>query len=433
MRVVIAGRSDDQPPAQLRRLERCHVPPLRTTPPRARDASMSDDELQLEGNSSDSDSDALQLEGNNSDADSEGNLRLEGNQSDAASEELQLEDNVFDNRSDSDSDDTLGWKNMLPSPATSLNNSITCLSLDDVEELTQPPTLPPLPGDEAAPQLGGALPPQRAAGNAGTALMQMVGVVGSHRPAKQPIVDELAREGSTLEEGLHPSKHPHVLDLCHKLMVFHTSRLLADATWCEAYAKAVESLVARARSCGVSTPRVCVLGLGSAVPALAAARAGAEVVWVERVARFVDVMARLAAANGVGASVRVARVTEWSELVEQGQGQGQYRQGQHAEANTLLQPQSFDAVISEEVDDSLLAEGIVDLARLARATLLKPLTTSTPPAVAVPPLISRCTAPAFCPCRATLKCMLLSVRTTQVSGFDLRGFNAFAVSAQGSN
>ena len=222
-------------------------------------SSSSDDELQLEGNS---DAESLQLEGNSdaeellledNDESDDLSLQLENNELEQQDEEdgedleLQVNDHTGasedkDGGAESDSsDDTLGWKRLLPARTTVLEGDADhATDIEDVEALTQPPDLPPLPADES---LDRALPQKRAAANPGTALMQVVGVVGSHRPPKTPMVDELAREGSTLEEGLHPSKHSHVLDLCHRTMVFHTSRLLADSRWCDAYARAAEAHV----------------------------------------------------------------------------------------------------------------------------------------------------------------------------------------------
>lgn len=50
--------------------------------------------------------------------------------------------------------------------------------------LSDPPLLPDAPSSASAP---GALPPARASRNAGTTLMQELGVVGSHRPTKRPL------------------------------------------------------------------------------------------------------------------------------------------------------------------------------------------------------------------------------------------------------
>merc|ERR1712185_37922 len=101
--------------------------------------------------------------------------------------------------------------------------------------LAQPPELPEIP---EMPDAAGALPAARASRNRGTTHMQVLGVFGSHRPPKPPIIEELAREGSTPEDGLISSRVARVLGLCHDLIKFHTARLLADPTWCRAFAAA---------------------------------------------------------------------------------------------------------------------------------------------------------------------------------------------------
>lgn len=127
-----------------------------------------------------------------------------------------------------------------------------------------------------------------------------------------------------------PCHAPHPrYGLCHTLAKFHTARLLADSAWCAAFAAAAahcarhgaaasppaSSVVASADGSGggVGTARVCVLGLGSGVPALAAARVGAEVLWVERVERLAEVARRLVTANGLEGRVTVARCREWED------------------------------------------------------------------------------------------------------------------------
>ena len=115
----------------------------------------------------------------------------------------------------------------------------------------------------------------------------------------------------------------HVLGLCHKLAVFHTSRLLTDHTWCARYAAAarhcatcgVASGIAGATA-GLPASRVCVIGMGSGVPALAAARAGARVLWIERVERLAACASRLARANNLAHAITVVRCRDWSELGE---------------------------------------------------------------------------------------------------------------------
>ena len=333
--------------------------------------SDSSDGLELEDNEDESDS--LQLEENADDDE----LHLEGNDDEEA---LFLEDNGMDEialgeNADEEEDDSLQLEE---------NTGDTVDHL--IAQLTDPPVLPPLPGEE----LQAHLPAQRAPGNRGTAHMQHVGVVGSHRPSKAPLCDELAHNGSTDEEGVPRSRWSSVLGMCHQLMVFHTSRLLADDTWCRAFATAAEHIATS--SSGASPARICVLGLGSGVPALTAARAGAQVVWLERVERLAQIARQLVESNGLSARVHVSCASEWEAAVSTAGG-GSRR---------------FDAVFTEEFDDGLLGEGALALAELARRSLLTP------------------SRGVFAPSRVTMVAMLLSVRTTSVSGFDLRGFNAFA-------
>ena len=67
---------------------------------------------------------------------------------------------------------------------------------------------------------------------------------------------------------------------------------------------------------------------------------------------------------------------------------------------------SFDAVITEEVGDDLLADGVLRLARHAHTHLLRP-------------------GGAFVPARARVYGALASMRIGEIAGFDLSAFNAF--------
>ena len=69
----------------------------------------------------------------------------------------------------------------------------------------------------------------------------------------------------------------------------------------------------------------------------------------------------------------------------------------------------LDLVVTEELGDDPLSDGLLPLARCARAHLLRP-------------------HGLFSPRRVRIVGVLASVRTTRVSGFDLRAFNAFRVS-----
>ena len=146
--------------------------------------------------------------------------------------------------------------------------------------------------------------------------------------------------------------------VCSALCRIHTeytARLQNDQRWCDAYARAADA--AGAESSAAAAPRVLVVGLGSGVPALAAARAGCSVVWAQRAAltarHLQPVSSELCSANGVCGSVRVARVRQWDEL-----------------RRVVGRCGRFDAVLTEEFGDDPLAEGILPLARLCREHLL---------------------------------------------------------------
>ena len=164
----------------------------------------------------------------------------------------------------------------------------------------------------------------------------------------------------------------------------HTRRMLSDDVWRTAFASAAR--------CAARGSRVLVIGVGSTAPALAAARAGAEVVWVERVAFFADVARRISRSlegrTGSG-RLSVRRLTSWDELPQLARREGK-----------------FDAVITEEIGDDPLSEGLLLLAQTARRALLADGGRFIPSVVRVH----------ACP---------LALRTTAVSGFDLRAFNAF--------
>jgi hypothetical protein len=166
------------------------------------------------------------------------------------------------------------------------------------------------------------------------------------------MVDALTNGGSSAAEGVDAQHMRIVHAMSHMLMDEYTDRLLGDTRWCDAYAAAAVA-VARASRAG-RCARIMVFGLGSMVPALAAARAGAKVTVLERVLRFADCAAALAARNGLSDSVRVVRCKNWSELggVELSKSKG-----------------GFDAVITEEVADDLLGDGLLTSARFARKAL----------------------------------------------------------------
>ncbi|KAL1530096.1 hypothetical protein AB1Y20_001018 [Prymnesium parvum] len=132
--------------------------------------------------------------------------------------------------------------------------------------------------------------------------------------------------------------------------------------------------------------RVCVLGLGSGFCALLAAKAGAQVVWIERIGTLARMCTALVKANGLERRVTVVTAKSWEEAVW-----------------PRMEP--FDSVITEELSEDVLADGILPIARVARSKFLTKKGTMLPR-------------------RIVLWGALGSVRTKRVSGFDLRGFNA---------
>ena len=109
--------------------------------------------------------------------------------------------------------------------------------------------------------------------------------------SRQELLDGLS-QGSTSEEGI--AEKDLILVTTGLFIVHreHTRRMLEDSWWCSAYARTAEAIASHSAVPSSSSAtrrrrrRVLVIGLGSAVPALAAARAGSDVVWAERVARF---------------------------------------------------------------------------------------------------------------------------------------------------
>ena len=174
--------------------------------------------------------------------------------------------------------------------------------------------------------------------------------------------------------------------------IYHefTKRLHADAAWCDAYAAAAAEAATSA-----DCPRVLVVGLGSGVPALAAARAaGCDVVWAQRMVLTAEplepVASSLIRANGVEGRVRMARVRQWSELARLASDRAGGR---------------FAAVITEEVGDDPLADGLLTIARMAHDSLLA-------------------SGGRFAPARLRLYGQLFSMRVTRRAGFDVGRFNA---------
>jgi hypothetical protein len=208
---------------------------------------------------------------------------------------------------------------------------------------------------------------------------------GCRAPSPASLLDALASDEAEADVDVGV-----VCSALCQIHLEHSSRLLADAAWCAAFAAAAAA--AGAGASGAVAARVLVVGQGSAVPALAAARAGCDVVWAERVVlstrSLEDVLSRLAQANGVRERVRVVRVQQWAEL------ERLTRDGRR-----------FDLVLTEEIGDDPLSDGILSIAALARTSLLTPSGT-------------------FAPSRLRLRGQLFSARTTARAGFDLRAFDA---------
>ena len=218
------------------------------------------------------------------------------------------------------------------------------------------------------------------------------------------------------------------LDLCSTFHLAFGSRLLMDRRWRDAVVAAATAAGApRAPTLGgyggrlggaaslsldtmLSTrekvrQRVAVLGFGSTLPALAAAKAGAEVVWGVRHDRLAEIAAAVVRRNGLARRVKVLFARRFEEMGWEG--------ATALDAESKLggggRSGRFDAVLTEEFSDDLLADGLLSLARYARAHLLKPRGT-------------------FFPKRATTFACLASVRVKQLEGFDVRLFNAFRTS-----
>ena len=163
------------------------------------------------------------------------------------------------------------------------------------------------------------------AGNIGTIKHQKnVGTTGSKTRDRLNVYETLALGGSTAAEL---KGHEDLLRLVYGLSFVlwneYTERQLCDQQWCGAYAEAARHVARCARPWhGVHTPVVCVVGLGSGVAALGAAQAGANVIWLERVMRFMEVAQSLAARNGLAQRIRHARAPRWEEFVPLSQDGG---------------------------------------------------------------------------------------------------------------
>jgi hypothetical protein len=191
----------------------------------------------------------------------------------------------------------------------------------------------------------------------------------------------LVHGGSSPSDGVDPTLMRIVFGLSFLLWEEFGARQLADERWCESFAAAAVHCTRTAAATAPSprSPRVCVLGLGSCVAALAAGRAGASVLWVERVTRFAEVAERVVARNGLARAVAVRRLIEWSDL--------RPRQSTHHDPSTAdpgwssddpIGELGFDAVVTEEIGDGLLGDGVLAIARHAHAHVLRPGGTFVP-------------------------------------------------------
>ena len=200
----------------------------------------------------------------------------------------------------------------------------------------------------------------------------------------------LSAEGTTREEGVSEDLLPIVYGGLHNVYLASVAPLLGDRRWTKAVASAVEAAVLDQRARGAGAARVCVLGLGTGAAACAAARVGAEVVWVETLKRYANVASAVARRNGLRVDARHyaskgATLASWK-------GDGD----------------PFDVVVTESgVATDLLGNELLVLARAARSALL------------------RRPHGRFLPGRARVYAVALELRTGDVSGFDLSEFDAF--------
>ena len=269
--------------------------------------------------------------------------------------------------------------------------------------LIDPPELPPL--------VTAASEPLDAVDGARTA-----GINGSRRVPRRVLVRELlSLPGSRAEEeasagGAKPGTSQHalqrIIDLTSNLHLSCAGPKLLDRRWRDGMHEAARRAGARRKpgplgekvhshlsldslldTLSARSAKVCVVGLGSGVPAIAAGKAGAEVLWLERVGRLAGTARRLVEENGLEGRVTVRLVEDWEEA-------------KGAEAS------SFDACLTEEISDDLVGDGLLSIARLARRQWLKPSGT-------------------MLPSRAAVWGALASVRVKGVAGFDMRPWNVF--------
>ena len=257
----------------------------------------------------------------------------------------------------------------LPTLHRTMNIGNETASAMDLELAPPPPKL--APAAEIAAPIDAAIRAQLHAG-----------VKGSSCLSFSELVSRLAASTACCSE-------PESFAATFSLWSRFTSRRLADTSWCDAYSFAAEH-VARAGALEGSGPAiVVVLGLGMAIPAIVAARCGANVIWVERVASLAKCAERLARRNGVGSRVRVLKCADYMELKP-----------------PLVERRAADAVITEAFDETDLLNVMPRLAAHARQWLLREGGRVIPSGVSV-------------------RAQLCSVRTTTCQGFDLRAMNAF--------
>ena len=264
-----------------------------------------------------------------------------------------------------------------------------------------------------------------------------VGLEGSKTRDRAQLIDTLALGGSTSAEIKEPRLMKMVYGLCFLLWNEYGERQSADPRWCDAFAEAAARVGRRGFSGGVTggggtggdsaltllggglgvggagdgpPQRVCVLGLGSGGTALAAARAGATVLWLERIARFAELAEKLVERNGralqpSGGQVVVRRVKQYSDA-KMPPAPAPLAPPHPPSQQSPSPTARFDAVVTEEASDNLLGDGLLALARHAHAHLLRP-------------------GGVFVPSRARVFVALASLRVEEIAGFDLRAFNAF--------
>ncbi|KAL3896362.1 MAG: hypothetical protein SGPRY_013289, partial [Prymnesium sp.] len=248
--------------------------------------------------------------------------------------------------------------------------------------------------------------------------LRKAGTNGSQRFQRHQVVERLLQldrvAGGNVEmvriqrarPPIDKERAQEVLDLCSSLHLCCQSPRLLDERYREGFAAAcklagapiapaclasgigggglsLDSLLGMGES---RRARVCVLGVGSGVCALSAARGGGQVVWMERLASGVAMCEALVKKNGLEKRVHVVATESWEQA-------------------EWPQMERFDTVVSEEWGEDPLSDGLLHTCRVARRALLTK-------------------EGSMLPARLRLWGALGSVRTKEVSGLDLRGLNA---------